>query len=329
MRAGFERYLVCPSCDGSLTIRVEEQVGDRVRSGRLVCECGTTYLIRDHVPRFAGTDRYVDTFSFQWRKHKITQLDRDTRRESEETFRLSTGIEPQDLAGQLVLDVGCGMGRYADVVSRAGAEVVGIDLSNAIDVAQENLGSRHGLHLAQADVFQLPFRKTVFDCIFSIGVLHHTPDCHKALLGLIPYLKPGGILAIWVYPKYKLDMMFRRGVDRFAEETTPYALSPPVKLGRRSVRLFSRVAIWLDRVNNIGNSFARAVGRRLPTRVLYPLCYGAVPLYHLLKLKPFAPLRLFIKISMHPDPEWRVLDTYDNLSPRYQSRHTYEEVESW
>ena len=88
MRWGFGRYLVCPSCDGSLETRVEEQVGDRIRSGRLVCECGTTYPIRDYVPRFAGTDRYVDTFSFQWRKHKVTQLDRDTRRESEETFRL-------------------------------------------------------------------------------------------------------------------------------------------------------------------------------------------------------------------------------------------------
>jgi hypothetical protein len=64
-------------------------------------------------------------------------------------------------------------------------------------------------------------------------------------------------------------------------------------------------------------------------RLLHKLCYASVPLYHVLKLKPFAPLRLIIKISMHPDPEWRVLDTFDNLSPRYQSRHTYEEVEGW
>ncbi|MFQ5858730.1 MAG: hypothetical protein ACE5LU_24270, partial [Anaerolineae bacterium] len=38
---------------------------------------------------------------------------------------------------------------------------------------------------------------------------------------------------------------------------------------------------------------------------------------------------LIFKISMHPDPEWRVLDTFDNLSARYQSRHTYDEVRGW
>ncbi|MBI3490303.1 MAG: methyltransferase domain-containing protein [Acidobacteria bacterium] len=228
-----------------------------------------------------------------------------------------------------MLDVGCGMGRFSDVVSRAGAEVVGIDLSYAIDAAHDNLGGRPNVHLAQADIFELPFRPGTFDCIFSIGVLHHTPNCRQAVLRLIPYLKPGGVLAIWVYPKHKLDMLARYGADRFASGAEPYALRAPVRLGKLGFSVFSRTAIWLDRVNNFGNGVARAVGRRLPTQVLYTLCHSAIPLYHVLKLKPFAPLRLFIKISMHPDPEWRVLDTFDNLSPRYQSRHTYEEVEGW
>ena len=73
----------------------------------------------------------------------------------------------------------------------------------------------------------------------------------------------------------------------------------------------------------------RAVGRRLPVKLLYGFCHVAIPLYHVLKLRPFTPLRLIFKISMHPDPEWRVLDTFDNLSPRYQSRHTYKEVRGW
>jgi hypothetical protein len=123
--------------------------------------------------------------------------------------------------------------------------------------------------------------------------------------------------------------MFRYGRERFAQGHSPYVLRAPLQLGTVGTAVFSRLARTIDRVNNAGNSFARAVGMRLPVRVLHALCYGAIPLYHVLKLKPFAPLRLFIKISMHPDPEWRVLDTFDNLSPRYQSRHTYEEVEGW
>jgi SAM-dependent methyltransferase len=325
----FKECLVCPECQGALDIYVDEQQGDAIRTGGLVCECGASYPIQEFVPRFVRSDGYVDTFSFQWRKHRLTQLDADTRRESEETFRLSTGLEAADLAGKVVLDVGCGMGRFSDVVSRAGAEVVGIDLSYAIDAAHDNLAGRANVNLAQADVFKLPFRTGTFDCIFSIGVLHHTPDARAAVLHLIPYLKPGGVLAIWVYPRYKFDLMIRHAPDRFSRDNGPYVLRAPIRLGRVGLAVFSRVAIWLDRATNLGNSLARAVGRRLPVRVLYALCHVAIPLYHVLKLRPFAPLRLFIKISMHPDPEWRVLDTFDNLSPKYQSRHTYEEVQGW
>lgn len=329
MRSHFVRDLICPACQGALSLETMESEGDVVRSGKLTCESGHVYAIRDGVPRFVPTDDYVDTFSFQWRRHHLTQLDRLDRRESEETFFLSTGIKPAELAGQRVLDVGCGMGRFSDVVSRAGAGTVGIDLSFAIDAAHDNLGARPNVSLAQADVFALPFRKASFDCIFSIGVLHHTPDCRKAVMTLMPYLKPGGTLAVWLYPKYKIDNLFRYGADRFANPSSPYVLRAPLQLGPVGMTVFRRSAIWIDRVNNAGNTFARAVGRRLPVKLLHRLCYAAVPLYHVLKLKPFAPLRLFIKISMHPDPEWRVLDTFDNLSPKYQSRHTYEEVEGW
>lgn len=329
MHVSFANQLVCPVCQGIFAIQIAKAEGDVVTSGTLACACGEVYAIRDGVPRFVKTDDYVDTFSFQWLRHRQTQLDSYERRESEETFFLSTGIKPAELDGKRVLDVGCGMGRFSDVVSRAGAETVGIDLSFAVDAAQGNLGKRSNVQFAQADVFELPFRKASFDCIFSIGVLHHTPDCQKAVMTLMPYLKPGGILAVWLYPKYKMDNMFRYGADRFANPDSPYVLRAPLQLGPVGVAVFRRLAIWIDRVNNMGNAFARAVGRHLPVRVLHRLCYAAVPLYHVLKLKPFAPLRLFIKISMHPDPEWRVLDTFDNLSPRYQSRHTYEEVEAW
>src|SRR5208337_3717658 len=69
----------------------------------------------------------------------------------------------------------CGMGRFADVATRWGAHVVGIDLSLAAEVAARNLAGRKATIL-QADVFHLPFVPESFDFIYSIGVLHHTPD---------------------------------------------------------------------------------------------------------------------------------------------------------
>jgi len=34
-------------------------------------------------------------------------------------------------------------------------------------------------------------------------------------------------------------------------------------------------------------------------------------------------------VNRHPDPEVRVLDTQDWYSPKYQSKHTYEQVFRW
>jgi SAM-dependent methyltransferase len=147
------------------------------------------------------TDSYVGSFSFEWTRHRRTQLDDETSRESEATFRAKTGLGPDDVRGRLVLDVGCGMGRFAEVVSRWGAAVVGVDLSLAVESAYANLGRRPNVHILQADCFELPFAPGSFDVVYSIGVLHHTPDCAAAFRAIVPLLKPGGTLAVWLYPR--------------------------------------------------------------------------------------------------------------------------------
>ena len=38
-----------------------------------------------------------------------------------------------------------------------------------------------------------------FDLIYSIGVLHHLPDPHAGFRSLLPYLRPGGTIAVWLY----------------------------------------------------------------------------------------------------------------------------------
>ncbi len=331
MRMSFLKLVVCSQCGGELNLVEQRYVAEEIREGKLSCQCGQSYDIRGFVPRLVPSDGYVNNFSFQWDRHRRTQLDSGDRKESEETFLLSTGLTREQLRGKVVLDVGCGMGRYSDVASRYDAEVVGIDLSYSIEAAQENLGMRPNVHLAQADLFHVPFRKNSFDYIFSMGVLHHTPDCREAVMGLIPFLKEGGTLAVWVYPKYKLHTLYNYSPERFLAPAgeIPYVLQAPFSTSRRWLPMVSFVAIWVDRFNNLWNSLLRVVARQLPVKVLYALCHVAIPLYHVLKLRPLTPLRLIFKISMHKDPQWRVLDTFDNLSARYQSRHTYDEVRGW
>lgn len=201
--------LVCARCGASLQPETSWE-----QSGTRCAGCGTEVPVIRGIPRFVASDAYVGSFSFEWNRHRKTQLDHAASQESEETFRAKTGLVPSDIAGRLVLDVGCGMGRFADVVSRWGGRVVGVDLSQAVEAAQVNLGERENVRILQADLFHLPFRPGMFDIVYSLGVLHHTPDCKKAFRQLVPFVRPGGRLCVWVYgatgPWVRVARSYRR-----------------------------------------------------------------------------------------------------------------------
>src|SRR3989304_790039 len=201
--------LACPHCQAGLP-DPSRWPGD----GQECPGCKARLFVVRGVPRFVDSDAYAKSFSFEWKRHPCTQLDSAASRESEETFRAKTGLRPEDVAGRLVLDVGCGMGRFADVVSRWGGQVVGVDLSLAIEAAHANLGGRANVRLLQADLFRLPFQPGTFDIVYSIGVLHHTPDCEKAFRQLVPFVRLGGRLCVWVYgtmgPWERFARLYRR-----------------------------------------------------------------------------------------------------------------------
>jgi SAM-dependent methyltransferase len=174
------------------------------------------------------------------------------------------------------------------VCAGAGAEVHAVDLSAAVDAAWHNLGHRPNVWLYQADVMRLPFLNQSFDFIYSLGVLHHTPDPRSAFLALASFLRPGGSIAIWVYP---------------AE---------------------------LGSLGGVGGRLLRTVGPRIPKRWLLGLCRLAIPLYHLHRMPGLGEITYrLVPTSLHPDPGWRWLDTFDWYSPKYQWTHSYETVEGW
>jgi len=275
----------CLHCKKSL---VEQDIGLRC-SG-----CGCLHPFINGTYKFVDAEQYAASFGFQWQVYDKTQLDNGQSQRTEQNFRENTDFTPEELRGKLILDVGCGIGRHADVATRWGAHVVGIDLSLASEVAARNLKDRATATFLQANVFSLPFAPESFDYIYSIGVLHHTPDCELAFKSLVPLLKPGGKISIWLYsaynPYYKFSDVYRKLTSRLPPRVllSLCQIAGPLHylhLGLRKIPIFGR------------------------------LTSGAI--------------QHFLPISQNPDWEWRVLDTFDWYSPVYQSKHTYEEVFRW
>jgi SAM-dependent methyltransferase len=327
MNERLTKLLVCPRCKAGLSLEISEQQPGKIVSGNLRCgTCAADYPIKNGIPRFVSSEAYTSSFGFEWKRWRRTQFDTTSRKSSEIAFTASTGVRPDTLAGKLVLDAGCGSGRYMDVVARSGAEVVGVDLSLAVEVAQENLGHLPNCHFIQADLFHLPFLPDSFDFFYSIGVLHHTPSTRQAFEHLVRTLKPSGEAAIWVYPRKRLTETLQYFPDRVNEVL---ALDVNFRIPTKQASFVRRTAPLLDWVMETSSSIERVFTTRLPSRWLYGLCHVAIPLYYVYRIPIFFPLRLVTKIAMDPDPEWRVLDTFDWYSPRYQWKHTYPEVRTW
>jgi SAM-dependent methyltransferase/uncharacterized protein YbaR (Trm112 family) len=289
------QWICCPGCKSDLALTVTDGNATSVTEGTLACTgCAETYPIVRGVPRFVKHDGYVGTFSYEWQKWGRVQFDpANGRKESEETFTEKTGFVEQDLRGKLVLDVGCGAGRFLEIASRWGARSIGIDYSFAVESSQKNLGERPNVDVIQADVFNLPFRKEVFDVIFSIGVLHHTRDTREAFLSLPQFLKNGGEIAVWLY--YYTDQLYNQASDFW----------------RRVVRGWPNGAIY---------------------GLCWVLCFLFSGLYSkpFMSRRPWGHLRRVLPINTHPDWHWRVLDTFDWWSPVYQDKDcSPERVVGW
>ncbi|MBI3513767.1 MAG: class I SAM-dependent methyltransferase [Proteobacteria bacterium] len=107
--------------------------------------------------------------------------------------------------GSSLLDVGCGAGWFClNAAYHHGCVVTGIDFNDiAVNRAQrvaQALGVKATLETA--DLFL--FRPTgQFDIVASMGVLHHTDDCHAAVRWICQeFVKPGGHVVVSLYHRH-------------------------------------------------------------------------------------------------------------------------------
>lgn len=203
--------LRCPRTGQALRLdsnHIQGDIGEHtseVEDGSLISEDGLNrYPIRNRIPRFVPETNYADNFGMQWNRFARTQLDSYSGHSiSGDRFWKATGWHNGEMAGQWVLDVGCGAGRFAEIALGAGAQVVALDYSSAVDACYGNLRHHPNLHVVQGDIYALPFARGSFAFIYSLGVLQHTPDVARAFAAL-PRMLAGGGGCAWITMKNHL-----------------------------------------------------------------------------------------------------------------------------
>lgn len=305
MKAQLLSLLRCPRTGQTLVLEPGATVGagGDVADGWLAAADGSErYPIRNGIPRFVPASNYADNFGMQWNRFRLTQLDSHSGQSiSAERFWSATGWRPEDLRNKWVLDAGCGAGRFAEIALDAGANVVALDYSSAVDACRDTLRRFPQVHLLQGDIYALPLRRESFDFVYSLGVLQHTPDVQRAFASLVPMVVPGGRLCVDYYWKRVRTML-----------NPKYALRPLTKRMSQQ-RLFALLEARVPGLLRLSQALRRVplVGRGLQRMV--PVCdyTGIYPL------------------SAQQLREWALLDTFDMLAPAYDNPQTPRSARAW
>ena len=178
MKPSLLELIVCPGCRGVLALRDATPEAGEVMEGTLVCVgCDRTYPVRRGVPRFTeagpGGEETVRTAgAFGWEWGAFPEIEGHHEQQFLDWIAPAT---PETFRARVVVEGGCGKGRHTRLVARYGARaVIGVDLSDAVDVAFANTGGESNVHIVQADLRALPLRPGTCDVAFSVGVLHIT-----------------------------------------------------------------------------------------------------------------------------------------------------------
>jgi len=270
--------------------------GSEIISGSLSCQsCGLTVPVVNGVPRF-DSHGYAHNFSAQWKR--FTDFAKYYAVDDETYYRKGLGLVPADVSGKKVLEVGCGNGRAVRHFLKGRPELfVALDLSEAIDVVQQEFRSAANLLPIECDLRRMALKPRSFDIVFTYGVLHHTPDAAAAFQSVAKFVAPGGTLAIWVYnPKNR-----------------PGTISDWVQRNSHRIpRALLLVFCWFSALLGYGfYLWSKIPGLRLLHR---PALKTAQQGFRILESKHFMQ---------------HLLWAHDFHTTRYTSYHTPDEVKGW
>ena len=323
MKPSLLEHLVCPSCRSALKLKIRSKVKNEIKEGTLMCSnCDDKFKISRGIPRFVvdTTKDFVrteDAFSAKWKNHHSNHHAKDwiewqknwfvERFDWKSISKFNKFLKPK----KFILDAGTGIGNSSQLLSvHSTSTIFAIDASESIDFAYKKYGKSPNVNFIQADIRQLPFKKSFFDYILSDQVLHHTKNTKTSFNYLTKFLNHGGHISIYVYNKkaplreFADDFIRQKTVKMSVSECTEFSKDMAI-LGKSLSKLKKKITIPRD----------------------IPLLGIKSGTYDVQRFVYWTFLKCFWDESDNLDRSIGV--NFDWYYPKFAYRHTPSEVKKW
>lgn len=304
MRAAITQLLNDPPARREMGAKGREKAALAWDKGRLLGEINDLYenlvsRVPPSVTKPKDADREVaetlESFGYEW-----TKFDKIQPEDQQFWKRYFADVPMDALSGKLVLDAGCGKGRFSYFTAPLVGNLVALDGSLAVLAARKNLSGFSNASVVQGDLRRIPLKPETFDLVFCLGVLHHLPDPREGFRNLVRFVRPGGRLLIYVYSRAPSS-----GVRASSLAAAAALRRITVRLPRPLLRFVTLpIALFLY----LGFVAPGALGDRFGLKHLQSL-----PL-QTYRRRPFRSL-------------W--LDTFDRLSAPTEARYVWTDLKHW
>jgi len=181
--------------------------------------------------KFENVDELTVTgFGDEWTRFDQSELSDE---QQQQIFQDYFDIFPWDMLGNDAcgIDVGCGSGRWAEVVASRVGHLHLVDASDeALQVARNKLKDRDNISYHHASVNDMPIDDESLDFAYSLGVLHHLPDTQRAIKSISDVLKPGKPFLLYLYYAFDNRPLWYRALWKVSDNLRSLVSRMPMRL---------------------------------------------------------------------------------------------------
>lgn len=269
-----------------------------------------SFICREMYPSddaYAEALRIIDFWGNGWEKrlaepeHKpMFEYDRETlikhieesAEYQKEIDNVMVDIPSGYLNNKIALNIGCGAGSEALLLTHGGASCIAVDITPQAARAAEYLMRKiggDGIGI-QADTRFIPLEDSSVDLVYSSGVLHHSPEITRSVAEIYRVLKPGGKAYIMLYATWSVLFMQMRLMLSMGEKAwetegrkNPCTTTYTIKECRDKFSQFSNV-----RVRKTGATlrYLKLIGKYMPASLDHSLSPYLGPCLNIVAEKP-------------------------------------------